>query len=225
MLRVHHLENSRSQRILWLLEELELDYEIVHYARDPDTLLAPPGLRAVHPLGKSPLVEDDGQVLAESAAICEVLVERHGAGRLRPPLGSPEWARYLYWMHFAEGSAMPPLLMKLVFDRIGSAPAPFFLKPVLRGVADKVRARLITPQLAAQRSYLEGELAARTWFAGEAFSAADIMMSFPLEAMAARFGFGAEQPHLAAFLQRIHARPAYRRALQRGGPFSIPGAD
>ena len=223
MIRVHHLNNSRSQRILWLLEELELEYEVVRYERDPDTLLAPPELRAIHPLGKSPVVEDRGQVLAESGAICEILVDRYGADRLMPPQGSPEWARYLYWLHFAEGSAMPPLLLKLVFDKVRSTRAPFFVKPLLHGVADKVGKRLIQPQLAAQRDYYESELQRAPWFAGAQFTAADIMMSFPLDAMAARVGVGPEHPSLAAFLARIHARPAYRRALQRGGPYQIAG--
>ncbi|MCX7564327.1 glutathione S-transferase [Xanthomonadaceae bacterium XH05] len=225
MIRVHHLENSRSQRILWLLEELGLEYEVVHYARDPETMLAPPALRAIHPLGKSPVVEDAGDMLAESAAICEILVQRHGKDTLWLEPGSTEWARSLYWLHFAEGSAMPPLLMKLVFDRIRRTRTPFFVKPILRGVADKVGKLLITPQIDAQLAYIDDELAKMPWFAGERFSAADIMMSFPLEAAAARVGLGKRHSRIAAFLQRIHARPAYRRALERGGPYAIIGAE
>lgn len=225
MIYVHHLENSRSQRILWLLEELGLDYEVVRYARDPQTMLAPAQLRAIHPLGKSPVVEDGGQMLAESAAICEILVQRYGQDALRLEPGSAEWARHLYWLHFAEGSAMPPLLMKLVFDRIRTTKAPFFIRPVLRGVADKVGTLLIEPQIASQLDYIDAELVRAPWFAGERFSAADIMMSFPLEAAAARVGLGAKHPHIAAFLERIHARPAYRRALERGGPYGIIGAE
>lgn len=224
MLRVHHLENSRSQRILWLLEELGLEYELVRYARDPQTLLAPASLRAIHPLGKSPLVEADGQVLAESGAICEILVQRYGQGTLALDIGSPEWARCVYWLHFAEGSAMPPLLLKLVFDRIRTAPAPFFVRPILRGVADKVGQRLIQPQIDSQLDWIESQLAAAPWFAGERFSAADIMMSFPLEAAQARVGLK-DRPAIVAFLERIHARPAWRRALERGGTYTIIGGD
>ncbi len=225
MIRVHHLENSRSQRILWLLEELGLAYEVVRYARDPETMLAPAELRAIHPLGKSPVVEDGGQMLAESAAICEILVERYGKASLWLEPGSAAWARHLYWMHFAEGSAMPPLLMKLVFDRIRGTKAPFFVKPILRGVADKVGKMLIEPQIASQLDYIDAELGGAPWFAGERFSAADIMMSFPLEAAAARVGLGNRYSHITGFLERIHARPAYQRALAQGGPYGIIGAE
>lgn len=224
MIRVHHLENSRSQRILWLLEELGLEYDVVRYARDPETMLAPAELRAIHPLGKSPVVEDSGQMLAESAAICEVLVQRYGKDSLWLEPGSPEWARQLYWLHFAEGSAMPPLLMKLVFDRVRGTKAPFFVKPILRGVADKVSRLLIEPQITSQLAYIDSELARAPWFAGERFSAADIMMSFPLEAAASRVGLGKQHRHITAFLDRIHARPTYQRALERGGPYGILGS-
>lgn len=219
MLIVHHLENSRSQRVLWLLEELGIPHEVRRYARDPVTMLAPPGLRAVHPLGKSPVIEDDGHVLAETGAIVEYLVERYDrTSRLAPPAGSDERLRYRYWLHYAEGSAMPPLLLKLVFDRVGSAPAPFFAKPVIRGVVGKVTRAFIAPQLALHFDYLEGELSKAPWFAGEHFSAADIQMSFPVEIAAQRVGLGT-RPRLADFLTRIHAMPAYRRALEQGGPY------
>jgi len=219
VLLVHHLENSRSQRVLWLLEELGVPYEIRRYARDPATMLAPPELRAVHPLGKSPVIEDAGRVFAETGAIVEYLVERYDrTARLAPPAGSDERLRYRYWLHYAEGSAMPPLLLKLVFDRVGSAPAPFFAKPVIRGVVDKVTRAFIAPQLALHLDYLEGELATAPWFAGEHFSAADIQMSFPVEIAARRVGLE-RRPKLADFLSRIHAMPAYRRALERGGPY------
>jgi len=174
MIIVHHLNNSRSQRILWLLEELGLEYEIKKYQRDPKTMLAPPELRAVHPLGKSPVVQDGDTIVAESGAIIEYLVGRYGDGRLAPAPGSPERLRYTYFLHYAEGSAMPPLLLKLVFDRVGSTPAPFFVRPIA-----------------------------------------------PLEAAAARGGLDAQYPKLSAFLERIHARPAYRRALERGGPYDF----
>jgi len=218
---VHHLNESRSQRVLWLLEELELPYEIKRYQRDPQTMFAPASLRAVHPLGKSPVVSDGELVLAESGAIIEYLVERYGNGRLIPPLGSPERLRYRYWLHYAEGSAMPPLLLKLVFDRMERGPAPFFVKPLLRSIAGKVKGAFIEPQLRLHLDYLESELGKSTWFAGSELSAADIQMSFPLEAARARAGLDADRPHSMAFLQRIHARPAYRRALARGGEYAL----
>ena len=221
MIVVHHLENSRSQRVLWLLEELGVPYEVKRYARDAQTMLAPAALRAVHPLGKSPVVTDDGQTVAESGAIVEYLVGRYGQGRLVPPEGTPERQRYTYWMHYAEGSLMPPLLLKLVFDRVQGAPMPFFVKPIARGISTKVLDRMVTPNLTRQLDFMERELASSAWFAGAEFSAADIQMSFPLEAAAQRAGLDASRPHLAAFLKRIHERPAYRKALQRGGPYSF----
>jgi glutathione S-transferase len=220
MIVVHHLNDSRSQRVLWLLEELGLPYEIVRYQRDPHTLLAPASLRTVHPLGKSPVVVEDGEVLAESGAIVEILADRHGGGCLAPAAGTPERARYLYWLHYAEGSAMPPLLLRLVFARVADAKMPFFARPIARGIAATVRRTFIDPQIASHLDFMEGELAQREWFAGDAFSAADIQMSFPLEAASVRAGLDAGRPRLWAWLQRIHARPAYRRALERGGPYS-----
>jgi len=220
MITVHHLNNSRSQRVLWLLEELDLRYEIVRYARDPATMLAPPELRAVHPLGKSPVLVEEGVVVAESGAILEYLVEQYGEGKFAPDAGTPSFLRYRYWMHYAEGSLMPPLLMSLVFSRIRQAPMPFFAKPVAKGIVAAARKAFIGPQLKLHLDYLEAELAQRAWFAGEAFSAADIQMSFPLEAAAARVGF-TDRPHLQGFLDRIHARPAYQRALEQGGPFEL----
>lgn len=220
MITVHHLNNSRSQRILWLLEELGLPYEVRCYQRDPQTLLAPPELKAVHPLGKSPVITDGDITVAESGAIVEYLLEAHGQGRLRPPAGTPEARRFSYWLHFAEGSAMPPLLLKLVFQRIQTAPMPFFVKPIARGIAAKVLEGFVEPNLQAQLAYMEAELAQRPWFAGEDFTAADIQMSFPLEAAAQRSGLTAERaPQLTDWLARIHARPAYQRALAQGGPY------
>ncbi len=218
---VHHLNNSRSQRVLWLLEELGLPYEVRRYQRDAKTMLAPPELRAVHPLGKSPVIEDGGLKLAESGAILEYLAERYGEGRLAPAAGTPERLRYTYWMHYAEGSAMPPLLMKLVFKRLESGPMPFFARPVARGIARRVLGTFIEPQIARHLGYMEGELRERPWFAGDEFSAADIQMSFPLEAAAARGGLDASRPKLMGFLERIHARPAYRRAIEAGGPYEL----
>ena len=222
MLAVHHLSNSRSQRILWLLEELGVPYEVRRYERDPKTDLAPPELLQVHPLGKSPVVTDGDLTLAESGAIVEYLVERYGRGALVPPPGTPERLRYTYWLHFAEGTAMPPLVMKLVFNRIERAKMPFFAKPIARGIARKVKDGFIDPNLARIVAHIEAELGRGEWFAGGQFTAADIQMSFPVEAMAARAG-GAGKPHIARFLERIHARPAYQRALEKGGEFAILG--
>jgi glutathione S-transferase len=221
MIVVHHLNNSRSQRILWLLEELGLAYEIKKYARDPKTMLAPPELRAVHPLGKSPVIQDGDTIVAESGAIIEYLVGRYGNGNLAPQPDTPERLRYTYFLHYAEGSAMPPLLLKLVFDRVENSPAPFFVRPIARAIANKVKDSFVLPQIRQHLAFLEGELAQRPWFAGDDFSAADIQISFPLEAAAARGGLDGKYPKLSAFLERIHARPAWRRALERGGKYDF----
>lgn len=219
MITVHHLNNSRSQRVLWLLEELGLPYEIQHYQRDAKTSLAPPELLQVHPLGKSPVITDGGLTVAESGAILEYLVDRYGNGRLKPT-GEQDLLHYRYFMHFAEGSAMPPLVMKLVFSKIKRAPMPFFVKPIAKGIADKVLSSFVQPNIDRQLKFMEGELAQRPWFAGKEFSAADVQMSFAVEAAAARGGMDA-YPKLKAFLDRIHARPAYKKALERGGPYDL----
>jgi glutathione S-transferase len=221
MIIVHHLNNSRSQRVLWLLEELGLEYEVKRYERDAKTMLAPPSLRAIHPLGKSPVITDGDLTLAESGAIVEYLVERYGAGRLAPPAGTPERVRYTYWLHYAEGSAMPPLLLKLIFTQIPKAPMPALVRPFVRRIADGVRTTFVEPQIKLHLDYIEGELSKTTWFAGDEFTAADIQMSFPAEGAASRGGLDASRPKLWAFLQRIHARPAYTRALERGGPYEL----
>ncbi|GAA6129866.1 glutathione S-transferase [Halopseudomonas sabulinigri] len=223
MIVVHHLNNSRSQRILWLLEELGLEYEVKRYERDPKTMLAPPELKAVHPLGKSPVITDGELTLAESGAIIEYLVDTYGQGRLAPAHGSPQRLRLNYWLHYAEGSAMTPLLLKLVFNRVESAPMPFFVKPIAKGIAGKVKGTLVEPQIIQHLNYLNDELAATGWFAGSEFSAADVQMSFPLEAAAARGGLNDKWPNLMAFLARIHQRPAYKSALERGGEYDIIG--
>jgi len=220
MITVHHLENSRSQRVLWLLEELAVPYEVKRYDRDPKTMLAPPALLAVHPLGKSPVIVDGAVTVAESGAIVEYLVDRYGGGRLIPAAGTPERLRYTYWLHYAEGSAMPPLLLKLIFDRVAQGPVPWPISVIARRIAGAVQESFIGPQLKRHFDYMEAELAARPWFAGDEFTAADVQMSFPLEAAAARGVVDAGRPHLTAFLARIHARPAYQRALERGGPYS-----
>jgi glutathione S-transferase len=220
MLIVHHLENSRSQRVLWLLEELSVPYEIKRYARDKKTMLAPPELRAVHPLGKSPVITDDGKTIAESGAIVEYLVERYGGGRFVPAAGTPERLRYTYWLHYAEGSAMTPMLLKLVFERMKSGPVPFFVRPLVRAIANKVLDTFVDPQLKLHVGYMESELGKSPWFAGDELTGADIQMSFPLEAAASR-ATDAPMPNITAFLAKIHARPAYKRALERGGPYTL----
>jgi glutathione S-transferase len=221
VITVHHLNNSRSQRILWLLEELGVAYEIKRYQRDPATMLAPPELLAVHPLGKSPVITDEAHTFAESGAIIEYLLERYDDGRLLPPPGTPERLRYRYWLHFAEGSAMTPLLLKLIFDRIGAAPMPFFVKPIARAISAKVTTGFIAPNLTRHLDFMESELSAREWFAGAEFSAADIQMSFPLEVSRQRGGLDDRRPKLMQFLARIHARAAYQRALAKGGAYAL----
>ena len=220
MIVVHHLNNSRSQRVLWLLEELGVEYEVKRYERDAKTMLAPPELLAVHPLGKSPVIIDGSVTVAESGAIVEYLVDRYGAGRLIPAAGTPQRLRYTYWLHYAEGSAMPPLLLKLVFDRVAQAPVPWPISAIARKIAGTVQSTFIAPQLKRHLDYMEAELAAHAWFAGEEFTAADVQMSFPLEAAASRAGLNSSRPHLMAYLDRIHGRDAYTRALARGGPYS-----
>lgn len=208
MIVVHHLNNSRSQRVLWLLEELELEYEIKFYERDQNTMLAPESLRAVHPLGKSPVITDGGETIAESGAIIEYIVERYGNGRLIPPVGTPEHLRYRYWLHYAEGSAMPPLVMNLIFSRFSTGD-------------NRVNDAFIAPQIKLHFDYIESELAKSTWFVGEEFTAADIQMSFPLELVAMQAELMASLPKIQQFVERIHARPAYKRALQRGGAYDF----
>ncbi len=223
MIVVHHLNNSRSQRILWLLEELNLPYEVRRYQRDAKTMLAPPALLKVHPLGKSPVITDGDVTVAESGAIVEYLVDKYGAGSgLKPAPGTPEYLRYTYWLHFAEGSAMPPLLMKLIFVQIKKTKMPFFAKPIANAIADKVLQGFVDPNLARQMAFMEDEMRKGPWFLGPDFSAADIQMSFPIEAANQRAGLApATTPRLLDWLQRAHARPAYQRALEKGGPYDF----
>jgi len=221
MIVVHHLNNSRSQRVLWLLEELKIPFDIKRYQRDAKTKLAPPELRAVHPLGKSPVITDGDVTIAESGAITEYLVDHYGSGKLIPAPGTADRLRYTYWLHFAEGSGMPPLLMKLVFDNIETSPMPFFAKPIARAIAGKVKSLYIVPTLKLQLDYMEAELAKAPWFAGKAFTAADVMMSFVVEAAAATGALDAKRPKLVDWLKRIQARPAYQRAIERGGEYSL----
>ena len=222
MITLHHLDNSRSQRVLWLLEELGCEYQVTRYQRDPATLLAPPELRRVHPLGKSPVITDGARTLAESGAIIEYLLDTYGGGRLRPPAGSDARLRYNYWLHYAEGSAMPPLLLKLVFRRLPRPPVPLLVRPVVRAVASRVQQRFIDPQIKVHIGFWESELAAHAWFAGEEFTAADIQMSFPVQAAAVRSGVPLGES-VRGFIERIQARPAYQRALRAGGEFQPAG--
>jgi len=221
MVIVHHLNNSRSQRVLWLLEELGVPYQVKRYERDAKTMLAPPELRAVHPLGKSPVISDGDEVVAESGAIVEYLADKYGQGRLLPPPGTAERRRATYWLHYAEGSLMPPLLMSLIFSKVRSAPMPFFAKPIAHGIADKVMGSFVSPNITSNLDFLEAELGKSTWFGGDEFGVSDIQLSFPLEAAASRGGLDDSRPRLKAFLEHIHARPAYQRALERGGPYEL----
>lgn len=218
MIVVHHLENSRSQRVLWLLEELGLPYEVRRYERDTATMLAPPELRAVHPLGKSPLVEMDGEIIAETGAIVETLLDAVPGTVLRPAPGTAEARRYRYWLHYAEGSAMTPLLLKLIFGQLPKR-SPKLVRPIVNAISSKAQSGFIDPQIASHVAWWEAELGKSGWFAGREFTAADIMMSFPLEAASSRAPLDG-QPSIQAFLKRIHTRPAYQRALERGGPYA-----
>jgi glutathione S-transferase len=218
MIVVHHLNNSRSQRVLWLLEELGLPYEIKPYQRDSKTMLAPPELRAVHPLGKSPVITDGDITVAETGAVVEYLLETYGEGRLIPAPGTPEKRAYTYWLHYAEGSAMPPFLMRLIFGRLPMN-APALVKPVAKGLAEGAINGFIDPQIKNHMTFWETTLAKTAWFAGPDFTAADIMMSFPTE-VASRIGTS-DYPHVARFVETIHARPAYKAALERGGLYEI----
>ncbi|RAL21808.1 glutathione S-transferase [Lujinxingia litoralis] len=219
MLTVHHLNNSRSHRIIWLLEELGVDYQIKRYQRDPLTQLAPPELREIHPLGKAPVVSDGDQVLAESGAILEYLVDRYGEGRLRPAPNTPEHLRYTYWMHYAEGSAMSPLLLKVVFHELGRQ-GPLLLRPLLKGVAGAVNKALIAPQIRSHMDYWEAELGKSAYLVGDTLTAADIQMSFPLEAAIERAD-AARYPRVRALVDAFRERPAYQRAIARGGEYSL----
>lgn len=217
MITLHHLNNSRSQRILWLLEELGVPYEIKKYERDHKTMLAPPELKKVHPLGKSPVITDGDHTLAESGAIIEYLVNKYGKN-WKPTLESDQ-LRYTYWLHFAEGSAMPPLLLNLIFTKIEST-APFIIKPIAKAISGQVKKMFINPNLKNNFDFMEAELNKSEWFAGKDISAADIQMSFPVEAAKARHVL-TNHPKLESWLNKIHSRPAYQRALEKGGDYDI----
>lgn len=223
MLIVHHLENSRSQRILWLLEELGIDYEIKRYGRDKETSLAPPELTEIHALGKAPVIVDDRITVAESGAIIEYLVHTYDDGRLHPAAGSPDWRTYIYWMHYAEGTFMPLMIISLILGRIETAPMPFFVKPVAKGIAGKVRAGYLDANVKRNLEFMEETLSQSKWFCGEQFTAADVQMSFALEAAEVRTNLDEAYPHLAEFLRAARARPAYKAALDRGGHYELMG--
>jgi len=220
MLTVHHLENSRSQRVLWMLEELGAEYEVMRYERDAKTSLAPAALKRVHPTGKSPILEDDGVVIAETGAIADYLVDKHD-GAMAPPRGSDAYLRYRYWMHAAEGSYMPPMVFSLFLNRMETAPMPFFARPIARKLAGALRDGYLDDTIAALFGYLNDELGKSMWLAGEALTAADVMMSFPMEAFVRRAGGADGYLNIAGFVERIQARDAYKRALDRGGPYNL----
>ena len=221
MITVHHLNNSRSQRILWLLEELEIPYELKFYERDPKTMLAPRALRNVHPLGKSPVLTDDNNTVAESGAIIEYILKNYGNNKLRPQLNTPEDLLFTYWLHYAEGSAMPPLVLSLVFSQAPQRPMLFLVKPVIKGFCEKVLSSYVNPLIKSNIDFIENELKNKLWFTGQEFSAADIQMSFPLEAAAARGYLNSQHPKLMNFLERIHSREAYQKALEKGGAYNL----
>jgi len=223
MLIVHHLNNSRSQRVIWLLEELGATYEVKRYQRDAKTMLAPPELKAVHPLGKSPIITHGERTVAETGAIITYIIDEFGQGRLIPPAGTEDRLRYTYWLHFAEGSAMPPLVMTLLFGEVPKR-VPALIRPIAKMIGAGVQSSYLRPTIAAQLDLMEAELGKSAWFAGDDFTAADVMMSFPIEAASARAGLGA-YPKLAAWLACIHARPACQAALKAGGPYAYAAAD
>jgi len=220
MITLHHLENSRSQRILWLLEELGVDYEIKLYKRDPKTNLAPDELKAVHPLGKSPLITDGGKVIAESAVIINYLIRTYDKeGRFSADKSSDTQYQAEYWLHFAEGSLMPYLVMTLVFNKVKTAPMPFFVRPVAKGIADQVLKSFVTPNVENTLRFIEDHLSKNTWFAGDSITAADFQMIFPLEAALSRSSVAEKLPAMNAWVKKVHALPAYQTALQKGGPY------
>ncbi len=213
---VHHLNNSRSHRILWLLEELGVDYEIQHWTRDPKTMRAPAGLRDIHPLGKAPVVVVDGESYAESGAVIESLAELFGP-HLIPERSTPAFKRFRYYMHYAEGSLMPPLLVKLVTGKLKTAPVPFFVRPIMKAIAGRVDAEFTDPEIDLQMSFLNSELAHRAFIACDDFTAADVQISFPLVAAQGRIAAGDLYPNVGAYIRRLQDRDAWQRAIERGG--------
>lgn len=221
MVVVHHLENSRSLRILWLLEELGVDYEIKHYARDPETKLAPQSLKDIHPLGKSPVITDGDITVAESGAIIEYLMDTYSDGKLRPANDPSAKRAYTYFMHYAEGSVMPLLIVGLLMGRIESAKLPFFVRPIAKGIAGKVREGYLTPNLTNNLAFMEQTLAQSTWFTGDTLTAADVQMSFIAEGLSVNLDLDRDFPNIARFRDACRASAGYQRALERGGPFEL----
>lgn len=219
MIVVHHLNNSRSQRILWMLEEIGVGYEIVKHQRDPETNLAPNSLKAVHALGKAPVLVDKEITIPESGAIIEYLAKTYAADSLLPPNNPEDESQYTYWMHFSEGTLMPPMVIRLVMERIKSSPKPFFARGIANGIANKVLANFVSPNIGRNLAYINEYLADKTWFAGGHMTGADIQMSFPLEAVVATGG-AKDYPNIVAFVKRVHERPAYQRALEKGGEYA-----
>ncbi len=222
MITVHHLENSRSLRVLWLLEELGLDYQVKLYERDKKTSLAPAELRQIHPLGKAPIITDDDITVAETGAIIEYLVDAHGDGRLRPSAGTPEWRQYTYWLHYAEGTLMPYMVFSLVMHRVETAKVPFFVKPIAKGIAGKIRSNFLSPNIDRNLDFINTHLTSNPWFCGDTMTAADIQMSFTLQAARSRTHLEQTHPAINQFIETIEKLPAYLRAVEKGGPLNLP---
>lgn len=220
MITLHYLENSRAQRILWLLEELGIEYEVKHYYRDKVTQLAPAALKKVHPLGKSPVITDGEVCVSESAAIVEYLIDKYGKGKLIPSDDEQAMLKYREFMHYAEGTIMPFLVFTLIFNKIKEAPMPFFVKPIAKMIANKTLQGFVTPNVTSNLDYLEKQVAATGWFAGDTITGADFMMSFPLEAAAMRINLKIDYPNLAQYLDSIHTMPSYQRAVEKGLPYA-----
>jgi glutathione S-transferase len=220
MITLHHLNNSRSQRILWLLEEIGVEFEIKHYQRDSKTQLAPDALKKIHPLGKSPLLSDNGKIIAESAVIIDYLINKHATQMKISDPNSDDGIQYSYWMHFAEGSLMPPLLLRLVCEKVKASPMPFFIKPIAKGISEKVLRSFVTPNIKANINYIEKYLENKQWFVGEELTGADFQMSFPLEACVARGIVTKKYPNIVAYVKRFQHRPSYQRALLKAGDYA-----
>lgn len=224
MVVVHHLENSRSQRILWLLEELGIEYEVKRYDRNKKTNLAPPELLAVHPLGKSPVITDNDVVIAETGTIVEYLIDGYGDGRFKPAAGTPEFLRYRYWVHAAEGTFMPFFVMQLVLSALTGPAVPFFIRPISRKLVGEIHKRFLGPNIKNNLDYMESVLADSEWFAGNELTGADFMMVFVAEAGSVRAGVADNYPNIQAWLDKVHAREGYQSALERGGPYQLMSA-
>lgn len=221
MITVHHLENSRSQRILWLLEELGAEYEVKRYERNKKTMLAPESLKQVHPLGKSPVITDGDLTIAESGTITEYLIHKYGNIDMHFQPGTKQWLDCSYWMHYAEGSLMPMMVMKLIFSQVKRAPMPFFARPIAKSITGKVMGSFIQPNINNHLAFVNAHLKGKTWFVDEKLTGADFQMIFPLEAAAARDKLPERYPEIQRYLEHVHNRPAYQKALTVGGPYKL----